>query len=88
MRYAFKLYVYGQTGTSIIAERNIRELIEEIRDIECSLEIIDILTSPEKSMEDKIIATPTLVRTDPQPQIKLIGDMSDTDFLKAMLGFR
>ena len=88
MKFEFKLYVYGRTGTSIMAERNLREVIEDAGESECSLEVVDILENPEKSLEDNVIATPTVVRTIPPPKVKLIGDMSDAKSLKDLLGFR
>ena len=51
----------------------------------CALELaaagftgpIDILDHPDKADEDGIFATPTLVRVEPKPVKKIMGDLSD-----------
>ena len=48
------------------------------------LEIIDVHEHPEKAEQDKILATPTLIKQLPPPLRRVIGDLSDAD--KVLLG--
>lgn len=48
------------------------------------LEIIDVLEHPQVAEDDKILATPTLIKQLPPPLRRVIGDLSDTD--KVLLG--
>jgi circadian clock protein KaiB len=48
------------------------------------IEIIDLLKNPQLAKGDQIIAIPTLIRKLPEPMIKLIGDLSDTE--KVLVG--
>ena len=48
------------------------------------LEIIDVLEHPEKAEQDKILATPTLIKQLPPPLRRVIGDLSDSE--KVLLG--
>jgi len=48
------------------------------------LEIIDVLAHPEKAEQDKILATPTLIKQLPPPLRRVIGDLSDSE--KVLLG--
>jgi len=43
------------------------------------LAIIDLLEQPQRAIEDRIIATPTLVREHPSPSRRMIGDLSNTE---------
>ena len=47
-------------------------------------EVIDILEHPQLAEDEKILATPTLVKRLPEPVRKIIGDLSDRQ--KVLLG--
>jgi circadian clock protein KaiB len=42
-----------------------------------AVEVVDVRERPELAEEDRILATPTLVRRTPEPMRKIIGDLSD-----------
>ena len=48
------------------------------------LEIIDVLEQPQVAEDDKILATPTLIKQLPPPLRRVIGDLSDKT--KVLLG--
>ena len=79
-----KVYVTGQTPTSVRAIANLQRICEgELRD-QYELVVIDVLEHPQLAEDDKILATPTLVKILPAPLRRIIGDMSDTE--KVLLG--
>ncbi|MDH5478795.1 MAG: circadian clock protein KaiB [Nitrospinota bacterium] len=83
MGYILKLYITGQTVNSVRAMENLKEICSGLaKDYE--LRIIDILKDPQLAEDDKIIATPTLVKELPPPLRKIIGDLSNTE--KVLLG--
>jgi circadian clock protein KaiB len=41
--------------------------------------VIDIYQQPHLAREEQIVATPTLIKKQPLPVRRLIGDMSDTE---------
>ncbi len=82
--YRLKLYVTGQTPRSRGAIRNLKRLIDDLIPDRCELDIIDVLENPQLAENDKILATPTLVKELPLPQRRIIGDLSDLD--KVMMG--
>jgi hypothetical protein len=51
---------------------------------EGDLQIIDVLEHPQLAEDEKILATPTLIKRLPPPLRRVIGDLSDTD--KVLLG--
>lgn len=73
-----KLFITGHTPRSEQAVANLRRLCEEKLTEQIELEIVDILEQPHLAEEEKIIATPTLIRVSPPPTRRLIGDLSDT----------
>ena len=43
------------------------------------MDIIDIYEHPEKITKEQIIAIPTLIKKSPLPEVRLTGDLSDTE---------
>lgn len=79
MRYKLRLYITGRTPQSQRALLNLRNLLESELQSEYELEVIDILEYPDLAEREKILATPTLVRRQPEPVRKLVGDLSDRE---------
>ena len=79
-----RLYVSGQALTSRAAIRNLESLRAQLSD-SAAVEVVDVREQPELAEEDRILATPTLVRRRPTPVRKIIGDLSDTDRVLAGL---
>lgn len=82
--YRLKLYVTGQTPRAERAIANLRQLCSQELDGRYELEIIDVLEHPQLAEQDKILATPTLVKCLPPPVRRVIGDLSESD--KVLLG--
>ncbi|HEX2849523.1 MAG TPA: circadian clock KaiB family protein [Acidimicrobiales bacterium] len=40
------------------------------------VDIVDVLVDPQAAEEHRVIVTPTLVRLEPEPPIRLMGDLS------------
>lgn len=77
-RYVLKLYINGQTPRSRQAIANLHAICEGALGREgYKLTIIDVLERPHLAEEDKILATPVLIREVPLPQRRIIGDLSN-----------
>lgn len=76
-KYLFKLYITGQTPRSSRAIANLRRICDEELNDECEMVIIDILERPQMAEDDKVLATPLLVKQLPPPTRRIIGDLSD-----------
>jgi circadian clock protein KaiB len=80
-----KLYVTGKTYRSKRAIETVREIYETLGK-EAELSVIDILEDPELAEEDKILATPTLIKISPDSSSRrIIGDLSDLERVKKSL---
>lgn len=74
-----KLYIAGDSNRSRHAVTNLRGIFELVGRSDYELKIIDVLEEPQLADEEKIMATPTLIRVLPPPMRRLIGDLSDTE---------
>jgi len=79
-----KLYVTGQNIRTQRAIINLRAIIKnELKD-KYDIVVIDILENPQLAEDEKILATPTLIKEIPLPIRRIIGDLSDKE--KILLG--
>ncbi len=77
-KYVLKLFILGQTSRSKLAIANLYRICEENIPGKYELQIIDVLEQPQMAEDEKIIATPTLVRYMPPPYRRIVGDFTDT----------
>lgn len=84
MIYRLRLYITGKTAHSQRAIANLRRICESELEGRYQLDVIDVLEHPTLAENEKILATPTLVRKLPEPVRKIIGDLSDKQ--KVLLG--
>lgn len=78
------LYVTGSSPRTRIAIDNLERICrQELKGL-YKLEIIDVLEHPQRAEDEKILATPTLIKELPPPLRRVIGDLSDKD--KVLLG--
>jgi len=80
------LYIAGQTPRAERAINTLRQMIEhDLAGYECELTIIDVLANPQQAEEQKILATPTLIKSLPLPHRRVIGDLSNVKDLLNVL---
>jgi len=77
--WELRLYVAGQTPKSIAALANLKKFCEEHLAGQYTIEVVDLVKSPQLARGDQILAIPTLVRKLPSPMKKIIGDLSNTE---------
>jgi circadian clock protein KaiB len=83
-KYLLRLFVTGASSRSGTAIANLRRICEQELEGQYELEIIDVLEYPELAEDEKILATPTLIKSLPLPLRRVIGDLSNTE--KVLLG--
>ncbi len=82
--FLLKLYITGQTQRSRQAIANLQRICQEDLNGRYEMTVIDVLERPQLAEDEKILATPTVVRELPPPIRRIIGDLSDTE--KVLLG--
>lgn len=78
-KFVLKLYVSGHTPRSERVIANLHRVCREKLQDRYELIIIDVLEQPQMAEQEKIIATPTLVKKLPLPLRRIIGDLSEID---------
>ncbi len=78
-KYVFKLYVTGRTPRSERAISNLHRICETALKHQYEIMVIDVLEEPHLAEQDRILATPTLVKQLPPPVRRVLGDLSDTE---------
>lgn len=87
-KYNLRLYVAGQTPKSLAAIANLKNLCENHLSGRYTIEVIDLLVTPQLAAGDQIVALPTLVRHLPPPLKRVIGDLSNTERVLVGLDIR
>lgn len=82
--YVLKLYITGRTSRSERAIANLNQICDNELAGKYELHVIDVLQSPQLAEDDRILATPTLIKNLPPPIRRIVGDLSDTQ--KVLLG--
>jgi len=84
VEYVLKLFISGASPNSVKAIDNLKKILEEHIQYKYTLEVIDVYQDASLAQKEQIIALPLLIKKQPLPERKLIGDMSDT--AKVLLG--
>lgn len=83
-KFTLKLYITGNTPRAERAIANLRRICEVELGGQYEMLVIDVLERPQLAEDEKILATPTLIKHLPPPLRRIIGDLSDTD--KVLIG--
>jgi len=86
--WQLRLYVAGQTSKSLLAFANLKKICEAHLEGRYHIKVIDLLVTPQLARGDQILALPTLVRKLPQPVVKILGDLSNTERVLVGLDIR
>lgn len=78
-KYILRLFVTGILPNSARAIVNIKAICEKYLKSRYELEIIDIYQQPALALSEEIIAIPVLIKKFPLPEVRLIGDLSNTE---------
>lgn len=83
-KYILKLFVAGQTPRTAYAISSIREICETTLGGRYDFVVIDVLERPQLAENERILATPTLVKELPPPLRRVVGDLSNHE--KVLVG--
>jgi circadian clock protein KaiB len=83
-KYVLTLYVTGTSPRTKVAIDNLNRICAQELSGRCELEIVDVLEHPQRAEDERILATPTLIKQQPLPLRRVVGDLSDKR--KVLLG--
>ena len=84
--WELRLYVVDETPCAILAYDNLKRLCEQRLAGRYRVEVVDLLKHPAQARADQIIAVPTLVRRKPGIRRVVVGDLSNTEKVVAVMG--
>jgi circadian clock protein KaiB len=79
-----RLFVAGDAPNSVTAIATLRAEIEQSR-IPAELEVIDVLREPERGLAEGVLLTPMLIRVQPPPERRILGNLSNRAALLGVL---
>jgi circadian clock protein KaiB len=85
-RPEFLLFVSAGTPRSFQAERQLRRVLTRVLGNAFHLEVHDVTANPDLVDRHRVIATPTIIRLSPNPQVRLIGSAENMLELASALG--
>ena len=84
--WALRLFVARESAASANAIVQARHIVAEHLPEGSTLEIIDISREMDAAAREQVLAIPTLVRAKPEPVRRIIGDLSDLQKVRTLLG--
>ena len=73
--WRFRLYVVGGHVGSARAEPDLRQALDACVPDAYQLEVIDLSARPDLAQADQVIAAPTVIRLDTEPQRRAVGSL-------------
>jgi len=86
-KYILWLFIIDNQPHSARAVLNIRTICEKHLKGRYELDIFDLDQQPALALSEDIIAVPTLIKKFPLPEMRLIGDLSNTETVLEGLNF-
>lgn len=84
--YMLRLFITGTSPVSVRAINNLQAILDQHLKNKYELEIIDVHQQPQLVRDENVTAVPMLIKKQPSPKKRLVGDMSDTGRVLKGLG--
>lgn len=78
-KYLLRLFVTGSTSRADRAINNLRRICQNELGGRYEMVVIDVLESPHLAEQERVLATPTLIKELPPPLRRIIGDLTDKE---------
>lgn len=85
-RFRFRLYISKENSAAEQAVKNLGRICRQLGEEACEVEIIDVYAQPSRAEMDRVLAIPTLIKSDPLPVIRIIGDLRDSQKILETFG--
>ena len=86
LAWMLRLYVAGETPRSTNAIQVLSELCAMHLPGRHEIEVIDARARPAIAVRDNIVALPCLLKLEPEPIKRLVGNLANPEHLRAALG--
>lgn len=86
VHFQFQLFVADNAANSVQAAANLRAICKAYLPGMHEIEVIDVFAQPERTLDERVFMTPTLIVLRPRPIRRLVGNLSDTATVLHTLG--
>jgi circadian clock protein KaiB len=76
-RVSMRMYVASDSAASAQARRQLAVLRERFGGEDWEVEVVDVFEHPALAEQDRVLATPVLIRLFPTRRLSVIGDFAD-----------
>jgi hypothetical protein len=87
MKYEFKLFLSASHGENLQLFKHVQSYLRRTQPA-ASVELVEVFEDITEVQRLKVLATPALIRISPEPQIRVVGDLSDSKRILEVLGMR
>jgi circadian clock protein KaiB len=84
--HLFRLYLAGGAPNSVRALANLYAICRKHFPESHRIEVIDVLKEPLRALAETILVTPTVVKVSPEPELQIIGNLSNEEEVLRALG--
>lgn len=81
-----ELYLAGSSSQSMLTMTKLRRLLDQELKDAYTLDVVDVLTKPDRAEQAKVFTVPTLVRTSPAPTRRLTGMLDQRAQILRLIG--
>lgn len=81
-----RLFVAGEAPNSVAARANLTAILAACGRSDAEVEIVDVFDQPERALADHVLVTPLLVRLEPAPERRIVGNLGDRALVIRGLG--
>jgi circadian clock protein KaiB len=85
-RVLLRLYLSSRSTAGASIAETFRAAASRLPPEAVEMEVIDVFADPARAQRDRVIATPTLIKVRPEPELRLIGSVADEDAILRYLG--
>jgi len=84
-KFQFILFVAGEEPNSRMAKENLALLCRDIPGDRYEVQVVDVLQDFDAALKYNILLTPSLLITEPVPQVMIVGNLSDLATVRTAL---
>lgn len=87
--FSFTLFVSGASARAQAARQRLESLCTQVLGQgNFRLKVVDVFEHPAIAERRRILVTPMVIREEPKPERRVVGDLADAEKLAAALGMR
>lgn len=80
------LYIANGAPNSLQAVANLAAICKDLPARSFELEIVDVLSDPQRALADGVLVTPSLNKLSPSPTARIVGNLNDRPTVLRTLG--